>query len=288
MPAKSTLIITALPVELQIQILSNLDLESQISAASVCNLWQSIISTTKQPQRNRYMTYEEHGLTGLHRILADVNGRLVCIVKDGKVAAFKKRIGIDKDSGKVLWEDITGSWTLDEPVISPFEFAENKHIRTMEGDDWSSPECPPGKCSCESEPDADVTDYDEFEVSMRATFINICAYRKERWSSFRFWTSKRGIMLSDPKRSIRSLFEWLVEAVESREVSKDIRPGMRGAKWNLEFEDPGGEDVVIRLLFGPSVFSPGRGASWGFFLTACMEKEDDEVCWLRTRVERDT
>ncbi|KAF3936511.1 hypothetical protein ABW19_dt0201166 [Dactylella cylindrospora] len=133
--------ITALPVELLIDILSPLSLKDQVSASLVCTLWRSIIvrhllNTRYNPSQHQSLSNTSSGYTipSLHRIIFDNSGkqftRLGCIARNGIVESyfldrvvFKEGITGYQPSvygtSKVYTIDVSTCSFLDERLFSP-------------------------------------------------------------------------------------------------------------------------------------------------------------------------
>ncbi|EPS44204.1 hypothetical protein H072_1814 [Dactylellina haptotyla CBS 200.50] len=128
-----------LPPELQIQILSYLNIEDQVHAATVCPLWRTLLKTRSILQ-TRYFEVEHAnklghepkarvGPPGMHQIIQykDRYSVFGCIVQSGAVKEYfvgrrvPEFVLARRPREKVVdAKDITRSPVLDDPIFSPF------------------------------------------------------------------------------------------------------------------------------------------------------------------------
>ncbi|EWC47409.1 hypothetical protein DRE_00377 [Drechslerella stenobrocha 248] len=134
-----------LPTELQIQILSYLTVDEQVSAGEVCSLWRSIIFHTGTLQAARYTapgdTSLKFGLPATHGIF-DCRKWFMCTARDRVIQRYRPLDPdhlLESEQGKIGRKqrlssyrafyskhpameatDISNSPVLDEPFFSPF------------------------------------------------------------------------------------------------------------------------------------------------------------------------
>ncbi|KAK6533959.1 hypothetical protein TWF281_005302 [Arthrobotrys megalospora] len=125
-----------LPTEIQVEIISYLSINDQISCSLVCKLWESLVVHSQTLAQSRYtspvITSTGFQIPATHKIF-DLEGWLTCTFK-GSITQFRifdptrrqrRNIGQEIVSGPVASNrifnlDISSSLILDEPFFSPF------------------------------------------------------------------------------------------------------------------------------------------------------------------------